>query len=159
MDELLKTLQKNALESPASLAQMLGIDEDEVKRRIEQYEQDGVIRGYRAIIDEDKIDVEHVTAVIEIKVTPERDGGFDNLARRISRFDQVQDVYLVSGAYDLLIFVKGENLKEVAAFVSEKLATLESVISTATHFMLKTYKEQGMLMETRDDHERLSVSP
>jgi len=159
MDKLLKALQENALETPADLARMLDLSEDEVRKRIDEYEKQGVIRGYHAIVNEDQLAVSDVTAVIEVKVTPERDGGFDRVAQRISRFDEVQDLYLVSGAYDLLIFLKGDNLKEVAGFVSEKLSTLDQVTATTTHFMLKTYKEQGVLMEITDDHERLAISP
>ena len=159
MDALLKALQENALETPASLARMLDLSEDEVRKRIDDYEKQGVIRGYHAIVNEDQLAESGVTAVIEVKVTPERDGGFDRSAQRISRFDEVQDLYLVSGAYDLLIFLKGDNLKDVAAFVSEKLSTLDHVTSTTTHFMLKTFKERGVLMTVADDHERLAISP
>lgn len=159
MDKLLKALMENALETPANLARMLDLSEDEVRTRIEEYEKQGIIRGYRAIVNEDQLAVSDVTAVIEVKVTPERDGGFDRIAKRISRFDEVLDLHLVSGAYDLLIFLNGDNLKDVAAFVSEKLSTLDQVTSTTTHFMLKTYKEQGVLMEVADDHERLAISP
>ncbi|MDA0322585.1 MAG: Lrp/AsnC family transcriptional regulator [Verrucomicrobia bacterium] len=159
MDALLKALKENALETPANLARMLDLSEDEVRKRIDDYEKQGVIRGYHAIVNEDQLAVSDVTAVIEVKVTPERDGGFDRIAQRISRFDEVQDLYLVSGAYDLLIFLKGDNLKDVAAFVSEKLSTLDHVTSTTTHFMLKTFKERGVLMAVADDHERLAISP
>jgi len=159
MDELLKLLKQNALESPKNLARMLGIAEEDVKKRIEQYEQQGIIRGYQAIINEDRLDLEKVEAVIEIRITPEREGGFDRVARRISKFPEVVSLFLMSGGYDLLAFVKGRTLKETAYFVSDKLATLEGVVSTSTHFMLKTYKDQGVLMHTDEDHERLKVSP
>lgn len=159
MDELLQALKKNAMESPADLARMLNTTEADVRQRIAAYERQGVIRGYHAMVNEDQLNLDNVTAVIEVKVTPERDGGFDRIANRLSKFEEVTDLHLVSGAYDLLVFVRGRNLKEVAFFVSEKLAALENVLSTATHFMLKTYKEHGVLMETTDDHERLSVSP
>jgi len=159
MDELLLLLKQNALESPENLALQLGLTEEEVRRRIRQYEEKGIIRGYQAIVDEERLGVERVHAVIEVRITPEREGGFDRLAWRIARFDQVDSVYLMSGGYDLLVFVSGQTLREVAAFVAEKLATMEGVISTATHFQLKTYKERGFLMEHREQHERLSVSP
>lgn len=159
MDELLELLKKNALEKPETLGKMLGISAEEVKRRIAEYEERGVIRGYQAVINEDRLGLERVNAVIEVKVTPERQGGFDRVARRICKFPEVQSAYLMSGAYDLLLFVSGRNLKEVATFVSEKLATIEGVISTATHFVLKTYKQYGMLMEKEDEYERLKVSP
>ena len=159
MDELLKILKRNALEKPEDIARMLSIPVGEVRSRIAEYEKAGVIRGYQAILDEDQLDINRVTAVIEVKVTPEREGGFNRVAIRLARFHEVQSVYLMSGAYDLLLFVAGRDLKEVASFVSEKLATIEGVISTATHFMLKTYKHHGILMETPDGDERLQVSP
>jgi DNA-binding Lrp family transcriptional regulator len=159
MDELLKILKRNALEKPEDIARMLGVTVDQVKARIAEYEKAGVIRGYQAIVNEDQLDLSRVTAVIEVKVTPERQGGFNRVASRISKFPEVQSVYLMSGAYDLLLFVAGRDLKEVALFVSEKLATLKGVISTATHFMLKTYKHHGVLMETSDEDDRLQVSP
>lgn len=159
MDELLEILKNDALESPENIAAQLGISAEEVKARIAEYEERGVIRGYQAVVDEDKLDLKRVTAVIEVKVTPQREGGFDLVARRISKFPEVQSVHLVSGAFDLLLFVSGENLQEVASFVSEKLAPLESIRSTASHFLLKTYKHHGILMEPQDEYERLKVSP
>ena len=159
MDELLKILKKNALETPEAIAKMLGSTVDKVKTKIAEYERKGVIKAYQAIVNEDELDLNRVTAVIEVKVTPEREGGFDRIASRISRFGEVQSVYLMSGTYDLLLFVGGDNLKDVALFVSEKLATIEGVLSTSTHFMLKTYKHHGVLMEKTHEDERLSVSP
>lgn len=159
MDELLKLLKANALETPENLSRMLDLSIEDVKTKISEYEEAGVIRGYQAIVDEDRLDLDLVTAVIEVKVTPEREGGFNKVARRISRFDEVQSMYLMSGAFDLLLFVAGQDLKKVASFVSEKLATIEGVTSTSTHFMLKTYKHHGVLMETQDAYERLQVSP
>ena len=159
MDELLNLLKQNALASPAILARQLGLTEEEVRRRIHEYEKEGIIRGYQAVVDEERLGLERVRAVIEVRITPEREGGFDRLAWRISRFEPVESVYLMSGSYDLLVFVTGRSLREVAAFVAEKLATMEGVISTATHFQLKTYKERGILMEKSEPYERLSVSP
>ena len=159
MDELLQILQTNALESRDNIARMLGVPAEEVKRRIEDYEKQGVIRGYQAILNEDRLGLDKVTAVIEVKVTPQREGGFDTIAQRISRFPEVQAAYLMSGAYDLLLFVEGRTLREVAAFVSERLSPLEGVLSTSTHFMLKTYKRLGVLMHQETSDERLSVSP
>jgi DNA-binding Lrp family transcriptional regulator len=159
MDELLRILQTNALESRENIARMLGVPADEVKRRIDDYEKGGVIRGYQAILNEDRLELERVTAVIEVKVTPQREGGFDTIAQRISRFPEVQAAYLMSGAYDLLLFVEGRTLREVAAFVSERLSPLEGVLSTSTHFMLKTYKRLGVLMHQETPDERLSISP
>lgn len=159
MDELLKLLKRNALESPENLAKMLNVSADEVKQRIADYEKKGIIRGYQAVVNEDQLDVRKVNAVIEVKVTPEREGGFNAVAERISKFPEVTSVFLMSGTFDLLLFVTGRDLKEVAFFVSEKLATIKGVISTSTHFMLKTYKANGVLMEGQDERERLKVSP
>ncbi len=159
MDELLKLLQTNALESPENLARMLGLPAAEVSARIADYEKRGVIRGYQAILNEDQLQLDKVTAVIEVKVTPQREGGFDTIAKRISRFPEVKSAYLMSGAYDLLLFVEGPTLREVASFVSERLSPLEGVLSTSTHFMLKTYKRLGVLMQQEGSDERLSVSP
>jgi DNA-binding Lrp family transcriptional regulator len=159
MDELLQILQTNALESRENIARMLGMPADEVNRRIDDYEKRGVIRGYQAILNEDRLDLDKVTAVIEVKVTPQREGGFDTIAQRISRFPEVRSAYLMSGTYDLLLFVEGGTLREVAAFVSERLSPLEGVLSTSTHFMLKTYKRFGVLMHQESSDERLSVSP
>ncbi len=159
MDELLKMLQANALESRENLARMLGVPAAEVNTRIAEYEKTGVIRGYQAILNEDRLDLDKVTAVIEVKVTPQREGGFDTIAHRLSRFPEVKSAWLMSGAYDLLLFVEGRNLREVAAFVSERLASLEGVVSTSTHFMLKTYKHLGVLMHQESPDERLSISP
>lgn len=159
MDELLKLLQTNALESPENLARMLGLTTAEVSARIQEYEKRGVIRGYQAILNEDELGLDNVTAVIEVKVTPQREGGFDTIAQRISRFPEVNSAYLMSGTYDLLLFVRGRTLREVASFVSERLSPLEGVLSTSTHFMLKTYKRLGVLMQQETSDERLSISP
>jgi DNA-binding Lrp family transcriptional regulator len=159
MDELLKILQTNAIERRENIALMLGVPPAEVDRRIAEYEKSGVIRGYQAILNEDKLDLDKVTAVIEVKVTPQREGGFDFIAERISRFPEVRSAYLMSGTYDLLLFVEGRTLREVAAFVSERLSPLEGVLSTSTHFMLKTYKRFGVLMHQETPDERLSVAP
>lgn len=159
MDELLRILQSNALESPDNIARMLSLPAAEVSRRIADYEKQGVIRGYQAILNEDKLDLDKVTAVIEVKVTPQREGGFDIIAERIGRFPEVRSAYLMSGTYDLLLFVEGRTLREVAAFVSERLSPLEGVLSTSTHFMLKTYKRFGVLMHQPGPDERLSITP
>jgi DNA-binding Lrp family transcriptional regulator len=159
MDELLKILGSNALESRETIAKMLNVPVAEVERRIAEYEQRGIIRGYQAILNEDQLDLDKVTAVIEVKVTPQREGGFNTIAERISRFPEVRSAYLMSGAYDLLLFIEGRNLQQVAAFVSERLAPLEGVVSTSTHFMLKTYKRLGVLMHLEPTDERLSVTP
>ncbi|MBT3295432.1 MAG: Lrp/AsnC family transcriptional regulator [Verrucomicrobia bacterium] len=159
MDKLLKLLKENALETPENLARMLDTSVEDVKARIAAYEQNGIICGYRAVVNEDQLDIEKVSAVIEVKITPERGGGYDRMATRISRFAQVDSLYLMSGTYDLLVFISGRTLQEVATFVNEQLATIEGVRSTTTHFTLKTYKDQGVLMKIEDDHERLPVTP
>jgi DNA-binding Lrp family transcriptional regulator len=159
MDELLNILQSNALESPENIGRMLGLSAAEIRTRIADYEKRGVIRGYQAILNEDELDLEKVTAVIEVKVTPQREGGFDTIAHRVSRFPEVRSAYLMSGTYDLLLFVEGRTLREVASFVSERLSPLEGVLSTSTHFMLKTYKRLGVLMQKESSDERLSVTP
>ena len=159
MDELLRILENNALESHENIARMLGLPTAEVSQRIADYEKRGVIRGYQAILNEDRLELDKVTAVIEVKVTPQREGGFDTIAERISRFPEVRSAYLMSGTYDLLLFVEGRTLREVAAFVSERLSPLEGVLSTSTHFMLKTYKRFGVLMHAETVDERLTVSP
>ncbi len=159
MDSLLKLIRENAAWQPAELAAMLNLSESEVIALIKKHEAEGVILGYRAILNEEKLGLEVVRAVIEVKITPERGGGFDRLAERIAKYSEVQSCYLMSGGYDLLVVVQGKNLREVATFVSEKLATVQGVISTATHFMLKPYKEQGVLMKAEVNEERLAVAP
>ena len=159
MDTLLKLLHENATLKPAQLAAMLHSTEAEVAAKIKAYEADQVILGYRTILNEEKLGVEIVRAVIEVKITPEREGGFNRLAERIAKYDEVRSCYLMSGGYDLLVVVDGDSLRQVATFVSEKLATIQGVVSTATHFMLKPYKEQGVLMNREQNEERLAVSP
>ncbi len=159
MDELLKLLRENASLQPAQLARLLNKSEEEVASRVAAYEEDDVILGYRTVLNEEKLGLDVVRAVIEVKITPEREGGFDRIALRISRFDEVQSCYLMSGGYDLLVIVEGTDLRAVSTFVSEKLATMTGVLSTATHFMLKPYKEFGVMMSSEYTDEKLSVSP
>ena len=159
MDALLKLLHDNAALKPAQLAALLNLTEVEVAAKIKAYEQDRVILGYRTVLNEEKLGVDVVRAVIEVKITPERGGGFDRLAARIAKYDEVHSCYLMSGTYDLLVIVEGNTLREVATFVSEKLATIQGILSTATHFMLKPYKEQGVLMIPEKSEERLAVTP
>jgi DNA-binding Lrp family transcriptional regulator len=159
MDPLLRLLHDNAALKPAQLASMLNLPESEVVARIKSYEAEQVILGYRTVLNEEKVGVDTVRAVIEVRITPERGGGFDRLAERIAKYTEVRSCYLMSGGYDLLVIVEGRNLREVATFVSEKLATIQGVVSTATHFMLKAYKEQGILMNREPGEERLPVSP
>jgi len=159
MDPLLKLLHDNAAYRPSQLAAMLNLPQDEVEAKIKAYEKDHVILGYRALLNEEKLGIDLVRAVIEVKITPERDGGFDRLAERIAKHSEVRSCYLMSGGYDLLVIVEGESLHKVATFVSEKLATVQGVLSTATHFMLKPYKEQGIIMSGETSDDRLPVTP
>jgi DNA-binding Lrp family transcriptional regulator len=159
MDPLLKLLRDNANLKPAELAAMLQMTEQEVTAKIKAYEADNVILSYRTMLNEEKLGEDVVRAVIEVKITPERGGGFNRLAERISKYSEVRSCYLMSGSYDLLVIVEGGNLRDVATFVSEKLSTIHGVLSTATHFMLRPYKEQGVLMAREQSEERLSVTP
>jgi DNA-binding Lrp family transcriptional regulator len=131
----------------------------EVKARIQELEEEKVIVAYKAIIDDEKANRNLVRAVIEVKITPEREGGFNRLASRIAKYEEVKSCYLMSGSYDLQVVVEGRDLKQVASFVSGKLSTIQGVLSTATHFMLKTYKEQGTSYAQDEPGERLKISP
>ena len=159
MDALLDLLKKNARESDAILAKELNTTAEDIRARIAAYEQEGVIRGFQAVLNTDRLESSDVRAVIELRIRPEREGGFDRIAARISKFPQVESMFLMSGGYDLLLFVKGRSLQEVANFVSARLAPLDGVLSTATHFMLKTYKDQSVLMESEPHDDRLQVCP
>ena len=159
MDPLLTLLQHDPLADRVDLAAQLNVSPEEVNRRIAGFEADGTILGYQTLIDTEKLGEQSVTAVIEVKIIPEREGGFDRMADRISRFREVTSCHLMSGGYDLLVFVEGKSLREVASFVSEKLSPLGGVLSTATHFRLKTYKENGVLLAGPEKAERLAVAP
>ena len=151
MEPLLQLLRVNARETDVSLARMLNTTPAAVQERIAAYERQGVIRGYRAVVNEDRAGDSGVRAAIELRIRPERTGGFDRIAQRIGQFPQVEALYLMSGGFDLLLFVHGRNLQE--------LAPLDGVLATSTHFMLKTYKDQGLLMETTQHDDRLQVAP
>ncbi|MDF2567330.1 MAG: transcriptional regulator, AsnC family [Oscillospiraceae bacterium] len=153
MDKLLKLLEQNARFTNEQLAAMTGISEAEVAARLEEYEKQGIIKGYSAILDYEKIDTNHVVALIELKVTPKRDLGFEEIAQTITTYDEVESVYLMSGGYDLAVTVIGSTFKDIALFVSHRLAPLDSVVSTATHFVLSRYKEKGVIMcdEPKDE--------
>ena len=158
-DPLLQLLCRKARLSDQELAELISSDAETVAARVAAWETDSTILGYHAVINPEATGDTSVSAFIEVKVTPERGGGFDRLAMRIARFDQVVSCYLASGGYDLMVVVEGRDLREVARFVSEKLSSLDGVISTATHFRLKTYKENGFLFERETSSERLAVSP
>jgi DNA-binding Lrp family transcriptional regulator len=159
MDKLLSLLQANSQRAVADLAHELGITEAEVAARIAAAEQAGVILGYQAVVDRAKQEDRGVRALIEVRISPEQGGGFDRLARRISQYDQVRDCLLMSGGYDLAVVVEGKDLYEVANFVSEKLSTLNGVLSTATLFELKSYKQAGFIVDQGVREERLPVAP
>ncbi|MGL4401215.1 MAG: Lrp/AsnC family transcriptional regulator [Luteolibacter sp.] len=158
-DPLLQLLRRKARFSDQELADLLSSSKQAVADKVAAWEADGTILGYHAVIDPEATGDTSVSAFIEVKVTPERGGGFDRLAMRVARFDQVVSCYLASGGYDLMVVVEGGDLREVARFVSEKLSSLDGVISTATHFRLKTYKENGFVFEKQPETGRLAVSP
>ncbi len=159
MEALIHLLQKNALTPHEDIARMLNVPVADVEAEITRLEKEEIILGYQAIINREKWDTDMVTAVIEVKITPERDGGFDRIASRIAKFEEVQTCYLMSGGYDLLILVEARNLRAIASFVAQKLSTIEAVQATATHFRLKTYKENGAFHHFEHTPDRLSVSP
>jgi len=156
--EILKILEENARLSDKEIATLAGLNESEVKSIIEELETKGIIRKYKAIIDYEKAGIEAVQALIDIKVTPERSTGYDNIAERISKFPEVKSVRLVSGEYDLSVLVAGKTMREVAYFVAEKIAPLEQVRNTVTHFLLKTYKENGEVYGEEEEGRRLRVT-
>ncbi len=158
-DKILRMLKENARVSTAEMAARLNITEEAARAAVAALEKSQVIQGYTAIINEELLRNNKVNALIEVRVTPRRDGGFDEVARRIARFPEVVRLYLVSGGYDLLLEVEGESLQEVASFVSAKLATIDGVLSTATSFQLKKYKESGRLMLEEEQDERLKICP
>ena len=145
--KLLQLLESDCTLTHDQLAAMTGLSAQEVKAEVKRLEEDGLIRGYRAVVDWDRTDREAVTALIEVKVTPQRGEGFDRVAGRIYQYDEVESVYLMSGAFDLTVIISGRSLKEVAHFVGEKLATIEDVTGTATHFILHKYKENHLIFE------------
>jgi DNA-binding Lrp family transcriptional regulator len=160
MNPLIKLLLEGGGLSTAQMAQVLNLTESEVNRQLDQLKKDRLLLGWRPVLNLAEEEAGVVRAVIEVKITPERGGGFNRLAERISRFDEVESCYLMSGGYDLLVFVNGSSLQKVAGFVSEKLSTLEGVLSTATHFLLRTYKEQGFLLDVKaEENNRLKVTP
>lgn len=158
-EKVLEAIDKNSKLSSADLAIMLGTTEEEIKATIKQLEEETIICGYPTLINWDKVHCERVTALIEVKVTPQRGLGFDKIAERIYQFDEVQSVYLMSGGFDLTVIIEGRTMREVAAFVSEKLAPMDTVLSTATHFVLKKYKEHGLPLVQIKHDERMLITP
>lgn len=159
MNDIIRILQHNARISNREAAEMLGITAEEAATQIKKLEDDGVIKGYSVILNDELYDKSIVYATIELKVTPQRDCGFDDIAKTIMMYDEVESLSLMSGAYDLSVEVKGTNLKDVALFVSERLSTIDGVLSTATHFILKKYKEKGIFIDSEDTDERGFVCP
>ena len=159
MDPLLLLLQKDSRRTPEELAASLNLSADAVREKIAAAEADGTILGFQAVLDPEKAEEDSVQAMIEVRVTPEKGGGFERIAQRIARFDQVVSCWLMSGGYDLLVVVKGSNLREVARFVAERLSSLEGVLSTATHFQLRAYKQDGFLSRSGGEATRLAVAP
>lgn len=157
MRELLKLLENDARLTPEDLARMLDKEVGDIRAMIEGYERDGVILGYKAMVDWDKTDTEHVCALIEIKITPQRDRGYDYVAQKIYNYPEVESLYLMSGAFDLAVFIEGKTMREVAFFVAEKLAPIEDVLSTSTHFVLRKYKDKGIVYGAAPVDERGNV--
>lgn len=157
-EELLKTIEKNSKLKVTDLATVLALSEEEVKAELLTLEKEKIICGYHTLVNWDKTTVEKVTALIEVKVTPQRGRGFDKLAERIYGFEEVNSTYLMSGGYDFTVIIEGKTMKEVALFVAHKLAPIEGVLSTATHFVLKKYKEHGIAFEAGSEDKRMAVS-
>ena len=159
MEEILNILDKEKGNvSRAKIAQMLGMEEKEVADKIEKMEKENVIVGYKTIVNWDKTDKDVVVALIDVRVTPQRGEGFDKVAERIYKYPQVKSLYLMSGAYDLAVTIEGKSMKEVALFVAQKLAPMDSIISTATHFVLKKYKEEGIVFEDDEKDTRQVIT-
>lgn len=158
-EELLRVIEKNSRIDIKELAVILGMEEIDVANELKALEEEGVICGYHTLIDWEKTSLETVSALIEVRVTPQRGQGFDSIAERIYKYPEVNAVYLISGGYDLLVSLEGKSLKEISAFVSDKLSTLESVLSTATHFVLKKYKDHGTILAKKKVDERETFTP
>ena len=158
-EKILTYIERNSRVDLKDLAIMLGTDEATIANEIAKMEEEKVICGYHTLIDWEKVSDEKVTALIEVRVTPMRGQGFDSIAERIYNYPEVRSVYLISGAYDLMVILEGKTLREVSNFVSDKLSTLDSVLSTATHFILKKYKDHGTIFTKKSKDERMLVTP
>lgn len=157
--ELLAIIEKNSRIDLKELAVLLGEKEIDVVNELAAMERDGIVCGYHTLINWEKTDIEKVSALIEVRVTPQRGQGFDNVAERIQEYPEVQSVYLMSGGYDLMVILEGKTLREVSSFVSDKLSTQEQVLSTATHFILKKYKDHGTVLSRKKEDEREMITP
>ncbi len=158
-EELLRIIEKNSRMDLKELAVILGVEEMDVVNELAALEAEGIICGYHTMINWENTDIEKVNALIEVRITPQRGQGFDSLAERIYKYAEVNSVYLISGGYDLLVSLEGKTLKEVSNFVSDKLATLDGVLSTATHFVLKKYKDHGTILTSKYEDERELITP
>ena len=158
-EKILRIIEKNSRIELGELAVLLGVEEIDIVNELAAMESEGVICGYHTLIDCEKTSIEKTTALIEVRVTPQRGHGFDSIAERIYQYPEVRDVYLISGGYDLLIIMEGKTLKEIANFVSDKLSTQDSILSTATHFILKKYKEHGTILDKKSTDERMQITP
>ena len=158
-EKILGIIEKNSRVDVKELAVILGVEEIDVVNEMAAMEAEGVICGYHTLIDWEKTSIEKVTALIEVRVTPQRGQGFDSIAERIYKYPEVNSVYLISGGFDLLVTLEGRSLKEVSSFVSDKLSTQESILSTATHFILKKYKDHGTVMAESPKDERMLMTP
>lgn len=158
-EELLSLIEKNSRIDIKELAVLVGLTETEVLNELEKLENEGIICGYHTLIDWEKTSIEKVNALIEVRVTLQRGQGFDKIAERIYNYPEVKSVYLISGGYDLLVTLEEKSLKEISGFVSDKLSTLDSVLSTATHFILKRYKDHGTILGKKQEDEREIITP
>jgi DNA-binding Lrp family transcriptional regulator len=158
-EQLLSIIEKNSRIDIKELAIIMGAPEIEIANELKAMEEEGVICGYHTLIDWEKTTIEKVSALIEVRVTPQRGQGFDTIAERIYKYPEVNSVYLISGGYDLLVTLEGKTLKEISTFVTDKLSTLDSVLSTATHFILKKYKDHGTILSKKYTDERMKVTP
>ena len=158
-EELLAIIEKNSRMDLKELAVILGVEEIDVVNELAALEAEGIICGYHTLINWEKTSIDKVTALIEVRVTPQRGQGFDNIAERIYKYPEVRSVYLISGGYDLMVILEGKTLREVSNFVSDKLSTLDTVLSTATHFILKKYKDHGTILSHNKQDEREMITP
>ncbi len=158
-DELLAIVEKNSRIDTKELAVLLGVQDIDIINELQKLQEDGIICGFHTLINWEKTDIEKVTALIEVKVTPQRGQGFDTIAERIYKYPEVRAVYLISGGFDLLVILEEKTLKEIANFVSDKLSTIDSVLSTATHFILKKYKDHGIMLSEKYEDKREVITP
>ncbi len=158
-EQILTTIEKNSRIDVKELAVILGMEEIDVANELQAMEEEGIICGYLTMIDWEKTSLENVSALIEVRVTPQRGQGFDSIAERIYKYPEVNAVYLISGGYDLLVSLEGKSIKDISLFVSQKLSTLDTILSTATHFILKKYKDHGIVLSAKKEDERELITP